>query len=316
MDNKQQKWVCKLCGYEAKNITALTTHLQYKHPEYNTQRYYDEFYKKPNEGICEVCGKQTRFINMVRGYFKYCCKSCSHKNEHFRQVYTDSISKKTAKEKEEWHKAAQNKIRNQSSTGRCITDEVALKRKQQSIKHLKEIVEKCDCTFIDYEMDKDNIKVSRVTFKCNKCGTVYTRLRACIDRRERNKTYNNLCQMCSPKNLSKPEKEFAEYVASIYNGNILRNDRNYLSGNELDIILPDLKIAFEFDGIFWHMDSRFYKPNDVNPKTLRTAQDIWNFDADKIKRCANIGLTLYRIKEYDWITDQELIKENVKKLLK
>ena len=122
--------------------------------------------------------------------------------------------------------------------------------------------------------------------------------------------------MCSPKNLSKPEKEFAEYVASIYNGNILRNDRNYLSGNELDIILPDLKIAFEFDGIFWHMDSRFYKPNDVNPKTLRTAQDIWNFDADKIKRCANIGLTLYRIKEYDWITDQELIKENVKKLLK
>jgi hypothetical protein len=63
------------------------------------------------------------------------------------------------------------------------------------------------------------------------------------------------------------------------------------------------------------MDSRFYKPNDINPKTLRTAQDTWNFDADKIKRCANIGLTLYRIKEYDWITDQELIKENVKKIL-
>lgn len=145
-------------------------------------------------------------------------------------------------------------------------------------------------------MDSNNIKVARVKFRCNKCGNEYIRTRCGLDRRNRDKNYN-LCTNCSPKNNSKPEKELADYISSIYKGNIRRNDRFFLKGNELDIVLPKLKLAFEFDGIFWHMDSRFYKPSDINPKTNHSAQDIWNFDIEKIKKCADIGITLIRIKE-------------------
>ena len=305
---------CKLCGFEYDENRSLSTHLQFKHKDYTTQKYYDEFYKKENEGICEVCGKPTKFFNLMNGYLKCCSKSCSHKTEHFRKSYSKSIADKSEEEKEKWHKTSQDKIREKSSTGRCITDEVALKRKQQSINHLKEIVEKCNCTFIDYEMDSNNIKVARVKFRCNKCCNEYNKTRCGLDRRNREQNYN-ICPNCSPKNNSKPEKEVADYIASIYKGNIRRNDRFFFMFNELDIVLPNLKLSFEFVGIFWHMDSRFYKPSDINPKTNHSAQDIWNFDIEKIKRCADIGITLIRIKEYDWIYNNETVKNNINQIL-
>jgi len=307
---KEQKYICKLCGYEAKNITALTTHLQYKHKDYNTQRYYDEFYKNPNEGFCEVCGKETKFRDIVKGYNKHCCKSCAHKTKHFRDSYKKTISKKSEKEKEVWKNKIRDKIRSQSSTGRYITDGEALKRKNKSIKRLKMIVENCDCTFVDYSMDKDNIKVSKVTFTCNRCGTTYTRVRNLLDRKYREHDYR-LCVSCKVKSISEPEKEFAKFITENYHGTVLRNDRNILGGNELDVVLPELHIAYEFDGVFWHMDSRFYKPTDYNPKTNRSAQETWDRDNEKIRRCAEKGLTLIRIKEYDWLTDKELIKQQL-----
>ena len=33
--------------------------------------------KKPGEGICETCGKQTTFNSLFKGYARYCNGSCS-----------------------------------------------------------------------------------------------------------------------------------------------------------------------------------------------------------------------------------------------
>lgn len=305
---------CKLCGFYYSHNRALSTHLQFKHKDYTTQTYYDKFYKIEDEGKCVICGKPTKFFNLMKGYLDCCCKSCSHKTEHFKTSYNASIATRTEEEIKEWRNASKNKIRNNSSTGRCISDKEALKRKQQSIKHLKEIIEKGNCTFIDYEMDSNNIKVAKVKFKCNKCGNEYTRIRAGLDRRNREHNYG-LCPICCLKTISKPERELAEYISSIYKGNILRNDRTYLNGNELDIVLPELKIAFEFDGTFWHMDSRLFKATDINPVRNLTAENIWKFDADKILNCDKIGIKLYRIKEYDWNCNQDNIKANISNIV-
>ncbi len=65
--------------------------------------------------------------------------------------------------------------------------------------------------------------------------------------------------MCSPK-WSKGEKEIVEYVKNNYNYIIKENDRtliqnpktnNYL---ELDIWLPELNKAIEYNGKYWHND--------------------------------------------------------------
>jgi hypothetical protein len=43
-----------------------------------------------------------------------------------------------------------------------------------------------------------------------------------------------------------------DFIKSIYNGKIITNNRKILKGKELDIYLPDEKLAIEFDGIYWH----------------------------------------------------------------
>lgn len=57
--------VCKICGKEFEKPVQLTTHIQYNHKDYTGKSYYDEFCKKPNEGICKICGKPTQYITIL-----------------------------------------------------------------------------------------------------------------------------------------------------------------------------------------------------------------------------------------------------------
>lgn len=112
---------------------------------------------------------------------------------------------------------------------------------------------------------------------------------------------------------SKGEIELYNYINSIYIGNIIRNNRDILKGRELDIYLPDLKLGFEFDGTYWHADSRFYKENDIINKIL--VKDIWKRDKEKDILCENLNIQLIRVKEYDWINDSEIEKTKIKEII-
>lgn len=310
------KYICKLCNTECKNVISLNSHIQYNHKDYNTQKYYDEFYKKENEGICKTCGKPTKFSNFIKGYRNYCNNSCSHKTEHFITSFRESIKVKSKEELKNWRELSKKSIRAKSSTGLCITDEELEKRKQKSIKHITEILEKSDCTFIDYIMHKKQYKIYKIKYKCNKCNREHIKLRCWLDRKFREQDYN-ICPICNYSNtmVSKPEKEFSKYICECYKGNILRNDRSLLEGYELDIVIPEKKLAFEFDGSFWHMDSRIYKSTDVHVRLNKTAQEIWDFDNNKIDLCKEKGYKLLRIKELDWNNNKEQIKQLIYKVI-
>lgn len=68
------------------------------------------------------------------------------------------------------------------------------------------------------------------------------------------------CPKCNKtgRNFSNIEKEVVNYVKTIYNGNIIENDKKtILNPNtkrymELDIYLPDIKKAIEINGERWH----------------------------------------------------------------
>lgn len=125
-------------------------------------------------------------------------------------------------------------------------------------------------------------------------------------------TYNNIirfnrcfCSFCSSKyKNSSGEKELKEFIQTIYNKEIVNNDRKTLKGKELDIYLPDLKLAFEFDGTYWHADSRFYNENYYLPAKNKTAKEIWEYDNEKDKLAKEIGITIIHIKQYDWENDR------------
>jgi hypothetical protein len=76
-----------------------------------------------------------------------------------------------------------------------------------------------------------------------------------------------LCTICNSVQSvyrSGKEIELYEFIKKNYKSEILLNNRSILKSNELDIYLPELKLAFEFNGLYWH--SEINKPNDYHLK--------------------------------------------------
>lgn len=89
------------------------------------------------------------------------------------------------------------------------------------------------------------------------------------------------------------EDELANWVASIYNGKILRNTRKVIPPKELDIYIPEKKVAIEYNGLYWHSDiannDRYYHYN-------------------KTTECEKKGIRLIHIYSDEWKYKQEIVK--------
>ncbi len=94
-----------------------------------------------------------------------------------------------------------------------------------------------------------------VNMSCNTCGTEFTFTRQVF--RPSKLDGKELCPKCYPRDTgsSGKEQELAEFVKSIYSGTIVQNDRKALNGKELDILLPQLGLAIEFNGLYWHSEN-------------------------------------------------------------
>ena len=97
------------------------------------------------------------------------------------------------------------------------------------------------------------------------------------------------------KYISNKEKELVDYIKSIYSGKILENVTNKVKNNnyryyELDVYLPELNLAFDFNGSYWHSD---------------LFKDMY-YHQRKTLNCYNQNVQLIHIYEYDW--DNNLIE--------
>lgn len=100
-------------------------------------------------------------------------------------------------------------------------------------------------------------------------------------------------------NSSYDEDELYKYIKENVSTNIkvLRQDRTVLAGRELDIYLPELKLAFEFNGTYWHS----------------TVHKDKNYHQDKTIECARKGINVIHIFEYEW--RDEIMKEKLKQYI-
>lgn len=79
---------------------------------------------------------------------------------------------------------------------------------------------------------------------------------------------------------SSPEKEIIDFIDNI---NIQNNTRSIVPPYELDIYIPDYKLAIEYNGLYWH------------------GKHDRNYHLNKTKRCAENGIQLLHIFENEWI---------------
>lgn len=89
-------------------------------------------------------------------------------------------------------------------------------------------------------------------WQCKKCGKKF--------KAKRHNNYSQhmylmaRCLDCYPLHCrqSRSETQMFNYVRSIYDGKIMQGDRTSLAPRELDIYMPDLHIAIEYNGVAWH----------------------------------------------------------------
>jgi len=127
---------------------------------------------------------------------------------------------------------------------------------------------------------------SKIELKCNK-GHI-------IKMKFNNFQQGDRCMKCwQSQSYSKPEKEILDYVKSVYNGIIIANDKTQIMNPEtghhleLDIWLPDLNKAIEYNGEYWHK-----KPKKIILDNLK--QNI----------CIERGIKLLVIKESEWLKNK------------
>lgn len=104
--------------------------------------------------------------------------------------------------------------------------------------------------------------------------------------------------------VSRAEEEIREFIESIYNGKKEYNSRNVISPYELDFYLPEINLAFEYNGIYWHSDKVIKRTGKFN-----SAEEYHKFKNDE---CSKLGIDLFHIKEEDYKNDKEQIFEFIK----
>lgn len=112
---------------------------------------------------------------------------------------------------------------------------------------------------------------------------------------------------------SKPSKqcmEVVEYIQSIYSGEILLDRYGVIGELQLDIYLPELNIAFEYNGVYSHL----YRPEYPIEKFAQRKDA--RYHVEKTKRCEAMGIQLIHIFSSSWKTKTDLWKSFIKNKLK
>jgi hypothetical protein len=148
-----------------------------------------------------------------------------------------------------------------------------------------------DFIFIGFEKEIS----TNLIFECHKCNTkfkiltyqFYYRINSGI----------SICTNCFPisENASITQIEMYNFIKDNYNGSILLDDKSHINPYEIDVYLPDIKIGFEFNGLWWH-SSKF--KND-------------NYHLQKIEAAHKSNISLYTIWEDDWNIKRDICKSYI-----
>lgn len=122
-------------------------------------------------------------------------------------------------------------------------------------------------------------------FRCNLCGTMQERslISALTDK----------CNICCPY-ASKGQMEIANYIRSLGHPVII-NDRAAIAPHELDVLVPSVGLAVEFNGLYWHSDR--FRERDYHVR--------------KTKACRRSGIRLFHVFEDEWRDKRPIVESMI-----
>lgn len=192
----------------------------------------------------------------------------------------DVIEKnKLPKSKEQIEKQKETYKRNHQSSINKLENQIEIKL--VSVKSLSLFLDRDTSTLIK-NIKKWNINI----YKDNNWDY--------ISQEDSEKVIYNYSQFNS-NGISLAEKEIVEYVKSQCNFNIVENDRKVLNGKELDIYIPEINLAIEYNGLYWHSDLS----KSINNKFRHL---------EKTELCNKLNIRLIHIFSDEWLYKKEQVK--------
>jgi very-short-patch-repair endonuclease len=112
------------------------------------------------------------------------------------------------------------------------------------------------------------------------------------------KPFSRIATIYCPKcHVSQGQGELYEFIRSLYEGEIVINDRAAIAPKEIDIYLPALKLGFEFNGKYWHKGD--------GSRELEKSSD-----------CKESGIMLLHVWETEWNKERAKVKAQVESAIR
>ena len=231
----KNKYLCQICGKELNGIHGLVSHLRWHHPGITTHIYYDMFHKKGNEDICQTpgCSNKCNFHNLNKGYHKHCSRTCIRKDPKVNNKIIQTKMKS----------GIYHNNRNKSKET-CL--------KKYGVKNVSQV-------------NKIKEKKKKTCLKNNgyECWVGSDKHKEWMN--------NGGAAYCNRfiKNPSKPQLKLFRLCQKLLPYPIM----NYpCKGYSIDIAIPQLNLAIEYDGSYWHQDKEYDKK-----RQNELEQEGWNF---------------------------------------
>lgn len=106
------------------------------------------------------------------------------------------------------------------------------------------------------------------------------------------------CKFCTNQ-ISRPEQDICRFFTE-QGIDYIQSDRSIIKPYELDIVIPQLKLAIEYCGLYWHSESRISSSNRIiSPNKLHES---------KTYLAKQKGYQLLTIFEPEWLLKKDIIK--------
>ena len=133
-----------------------------------------------------------------------------------------------------------------------------------------------------YEYTEYDTYHEKIQIKCKKHGI--------FQQTPSNHLQGHGCPKCVHK-ISKPEIQIQEFLTNL-NIEIQTNKRGIIGRKELDIYIPSLNKAIEFNGRYWHYSKKYFVPGkhaqksnlcrELGIKLLYIREDLWRKNPEKM----------------------------------
>ena len=311
--------VCEICGNKFKSRLAASCHIVNKH-HINSKDYYDKYLKQEDECICETCGKPTKFIQISKGYRRFCCNSCAQKNPKIQ------------------NKIAKTNLERYGVVNVFAAEEIKEKMKQTCLERYGVEYASQSEDFQDRvnktNLEKYNVKrpaqstviMEKMKQTCLERYGVdnYRKTAECVDKINDTKRKNHTF------GTSKPEKELEVELRKLF-PDLQIQYKSELYPFKCDFYIPSLDLYIEYNGMWTH-GGCFYDENDENSRNIlemwkqrsghstfyKNAIDGWT-QRDILKLNTALENNLNYIawfneeQAYDWIERIKHEKEKTKK---